>query len=157
MISAELILTSRKAERTQDIWYIRSCDRDSRNVCDLVTRILDRSSCALIGEAARGRVAYIAKKDFSPSSPSPPPPSNLTNFSAYVSGIPKPLLIGIQNILRDIFNIFNPTMYFVTIFPIADVKYVKAHLRWREIEAEFVRTRRWNYRGVSLGRLARCK
>lgn len=72
-------------------------------------------------------VTYIAKEDFSPSSPSPP--SNLTNFSVYAPGIPKPLSIGIQNILRDIFNIFNPMMFFITIFPIADVKYVESHLR----------------------------
>lgn len=153
-IRAEIIFTYRKAERTRNIRYICSCDRDSGNVCDLVTRILDRS-CALIGEAAHGRATYIAKEDFSPSSLHPP--SNLTNFPVYAPGIPKPLSIGIQNILRDIFNIFNPTMSFITGFPIADVKYVKSRLHWREIETEFVRTRHWNYRGASLGRLARCK
>lgn len=57
-ISAEFIFTYRKAERMRNIRCIRSCDRDSGSVCDLVTRILDRSSCALIGEAAHGRNIY---------------------------------------------------------------------------------------------------
>lgn len=110
-IGAEFVFTYRKVEKTGHSVHC-FCDRDSGNVCDLVTRILDRSSCALIGEAAHAAwSSNIYRRGGFLALPLCPP-HNLTNFSVYAPGIPKLLSIGIRNTLTDIFNIFNLMMFY---------------------------------------------